>query len=35
MDTLGLTQGAVRAGVSCYTTPEDVERLLAAVAALA
>jgi selenocysteine lyase/cysteine desulfurase len=35
MDTLGLADGgAVRAGVSCYTTPEDVDRLLAAVAAL-
>jgi hypothetical protein len=35
MDALGLAQGAVRAGVSCYTTPGDVERLLGAVAALA
>jgi selenocysteine lyase/cysteine desulfurase len=36
MDALGLTDrgGAIRAGVSCYTTAEDVERLLAAVAEL-
>jgi selenocysteine lyase/cysteine desulfurase len=36
MATLGLaeTGGAVRAGVSCYTTPDDVERLLTAVACL-
>ncbi len=36
MDALGLAAagGAVRAGVSCYTTPEDVDRLLAAVARL-
>jgi cysteine desulfurase family protein (TIGR01976 family) len=35
MDTLGLADGgAVRAGVSCYTTPEDVDRLLTAVTAL-
>jgi cysteine desulfurase family protein (TIGR01976 family) len=33
MGALGLTErgGAIRAGVSRYTTPEDVERLLAAV----
>jgi cysteine desulfurase family protein (TIGR01976 family) len=33
MDALGLTErgGAIRAGVSCYTTAEDVDRLLAAV----
>jgi selenocysteine lyase/cysteine desulfurase len=33
MASLGLAEsgGAVRAGVSRYTTPEDVERLLAAV----
>lgn len=33
MDALGLTErgGAIRAGVSCYTTTEDVDRLLAAV----
>lgn len=36
MATLGLTEtgGAIRAGVSRYTTPEDVDRLLAAVARL-
>jgi cysteine desulfurase family protein (TIGR01976 family) len=35
MSALGLTDGgAVRAGVSCYTTPTDVERLLAVVAGL-
>lgn len=36
MATLGLTEagGAIRAGVSRYTTPDDVERLLAAVAHL-
>jgi cysteine desulfurase family protein (TIGR01976 family) len=33
MGALGLTErgGAIRAGVSCYTTAEDVDRLLAAV----
>jgi selenocysteine lyase/cysteine desulfurase len=36
MASLGLADGgAVRAGVSCYTTPDDVQRLLSAVAALA
>lgn len=36
MSALGLqeTGGAVRAGVNVYTTPQDVERLLAAVASL-
>jgi len=36
MDALGLTErgGAIRAGVSCYTTAEDVDRLLAAVTRL-
>jgi selenocysteine lyase/cysteine desulfurase len=36
MTALGLQSsgGAVRAGVNLYTTPGDVERLLAAVAAL-
>jgi cysteine desulfurase family protein (TIGR01976 family) len=36
MDALGLAErgGAVRAGVSCYTTPEDVDRLLHAVGGL-
>jgi selenocysteine lyase/cysteine desulfurase len=36
MDALGLTErgGAIRAGVSCYTSPDDVDRLLAAVARL-
>ena len=35
MDALGLaTTGAVRVGVSCYTSPADVDRLLAAVAEL-
>jgi cysteine desulfurase family protein (TIGR01976 family) len=37
MASLGLAAagGAVRAGVSCYTTPAEIDRLLAAVAALA
>jgi len=36
MGALGLAEtGAVRAGVACYTTPEDVQRLLNTVAALA
>lgn len=36
MAALGLSDGgAVRAGVSCYTTPEDVDRLLEAVSELA
>jgi cysteine desulfurase family protein (TIGR01976 family) len=35
MAALGLTRGAVRAGVSCYTSDRDVDRLLAAVADLA
>jgi cysteine desulfurase family protein (TIGR01976 family) len=36
MASLGLADGgAVRAGVSCYTTPDDVQRLLGAVAQLA
>lgn len=34
-EALGLHEGAVRAGVVRYITPEDVDRLLAAVAALA
>jgi cysteine desulfurase family protein (TIGR01976 family) len=36
MDALGLTErgGAIRAGVCCYTSPDDVDRLLAAVARL-
>jgi len=36
MAALGLdsTGGAVRAGISCYTEPDDVERLLSAVSAL-
>jgi cysteine desulfurase family protein (TIGR01976 family) len=34
MASLGLADGAVRAGVSCYTTAADVERLLDAVARL-
>jgi cysteine desulfurase family protein (TIGR01976 family) len=35
MGALGLADGgAVRAGVSCYTTPAEVDRLLATVAAL-
>lgn len=35
MAALGLTDGgAVRAGVSCYTTPTDVDRLLAVVTGL-
>lgn len=32
---LGLQHGAVRAGVACYTSPDDVARLLAAVTDLA
>jgi selenocysteine lyase/cysteine desulfurase len=35
MDALGLDAGAVRAGVSVYTSERDVERLLEAVATLA
>ena len=36
MAALGLTDtGAIRAGVSCYTSDADVARLLEAVAALA
>lgn len=35
MDALGLRAGAVRAGVSSYTTPVEVERLLGAVTELA
>ena len=36
MDALGLAgRGALRAGVSCYTSPGDVERLLTAVGRLA
>jgi cysteine desulfurase family protein (TIGR01976 family) len=37
MDALGLTErgGAIRAGVSCYTTADDVDRLLRAVERLA
>ncbi len=36
MDALGLAaRGAVRAGVSCYTSPGDVERLLTAIGRLA
>ena len=34
MGALGLRDGAVRAGVSAYTTPAEVERLLGAVAEL-
>ena len=36
MDALGLAEGggAIRAGVSCYTTADDVDRLLAAVTRL-
>ena len=36
MAALGLAErgGAIRAGVSCYTTPEDVDRLLHAVGGL-
>jgi cysteine desulfurase family protein (TIGR01976 family) len=34
MATLGLPDGAVRAGVSCYTSDADVDGLLAAVASL-
>ncbi len=35
MAALGLSDGAIRAGVSCYTSDADVDRLLAGVAALA
>jgi cysteine desulfurase family protein (TIGR01976 family) len=35
MGALGLTDGAVRAGISCYTSEADVARLLAAVRELA
>lgn len=35
MAALGLTEGAIRAGVSCYTSDRDVDRLLTAVAELA
>lgn len=35
MAALGLADGAVRAGVSCYTSDADVDRLLTAVADLA
>ena len=36
MAALGLSEtGAVRAGVSCYTSPDDVDRLLATLATLA
>ena len=30
MQVLGLGDGAVRAGIACYTTPDDVDRLLEA-----
>ncbi len=30
MQALGLPDGAVRAGIACYTTPDDVDRLLEA-----
>jgi selenocysteine lyase/cysteine desulfurase len=30
MQALGLPGGAVRAGIACYTTPDDVDRLLEA-----
>ena len=35
MAALGLTDGAVRAGVSCYTSEADVDRLVRGVRALA
>jgi cysteine desulfurase family protein (TIGR01976 family) len=34
MQTLGLPDGAVRAGAACYTTPDDVDRLLDSVSRL-
>ena len=30
MQALGLPDGAVRAGIACYTTDDDVDRLLEA-----
>jgi selenocysteine lyase/cysteine desulfurase len=30
MQALGLPDGAVRVGLACYSTTEDVDRLLAA-----